>query len=136
MVYNYAKASFVNGTLDWDNPSHDFRVLLVNPSYVPSQSHVNVSDIVGYEVSGTGYARKPLTNRTVTVDATINRAVLSADPVTWTAIDVGNVGGIVVYYNTGTDASNKLIAFVQLPTIATNGSDLTIAWPGGVLYVA
>lgn len=135
MVYNYAKANFVNGTLDWDNPSQDFRILLVNPSYTPSQTHVNVSDVVSYEVSGIGYSRKSLTNRAVTIDTITNRAILSADPVTWTAINAGNVGGIIVYHNVGTDGSNKLIAFIQLPTISTNGSDLTIAWPGGVLYV-
>ena len=135
MVYNYAKQAFVDGTLDWDNPAQNFSVLLVNPTYSPSQSHLHVSDIASYEVSGTGYSRKPLSNRTVTIDTAANRAILSADPVTWTAINAGNVGGIVVYYDTGSDSTSKLIAFVQLPTISTNGSDLTIAWPGGVLYV-
>lgn len=136
MVYNHAKVSFANGTLDWDNPLQDFRVLLVGPGYIPSQGHTSVLDVVSHEVSGAGYARKPLVNRTVSIDTTTNRVLLSADPVTWPAITAGDVGGAIVYHNASVDAASKLIAFVQLPTISTSGSDLTIVWAGGVLYVA
>ena len=136
LVYNIGKRMFVDGTLDWDSANADVRIALVRNTYIPSAGHQYVSEVATHEVSGTGYVRQPLMERTVVVDNATNRVYLNANPATWGGINAGTISGALVYLHLGAnDAANPLIAFLDLPDIVTDGTDLSLSWPSGLLYL-
>lgn len=114
-----------------------FKALLVD-GYVFSADHDFVSDVVADEVAGTGYSRKTLASITAAEDDVNNRAEFDAANLTWTGIDVGDVDGLIIFEDTGVDATSKLILYINdggLP-ITTNGGDLTVTWDAeGILYI-
>lgn len=134
LVYNIAKQRFGAGDLDWDLDT--IKVMLVTATYAPNADHNYVSEVTN-ELSGTGYVRKTLANKTVTKNVTNDRAELDADDVVWTGISAGTVGAAVVFEDLGgADTANPLIGYVDLADTATNGSDLTIQWASsGILTI-
>lgn len=144
VIYNIAKKSFADGNLDWD--THNIGVLLLSSSstYTPNPDHNYVRDIFdngGVELSGTGYSRKLLTNKTVTKDDSIDKAILDADDVTWTAINAGTVKAAVLYRRVGSSDNNSsdiLIAYIDSGgfPVTTNGGDFTIQWnANGIIQI-
>lgn len=121
---NAMASGFWTGTL---------KVALVNAAFTPNaESQDFVADIVGNEVSGTGYdaaARPSLLNPTVTVDEANNRIILDADDLTLTTLDVGDVGGIVVYKEMTNDSDSPIVSAFDHTTVSTTGTDVTITWP-------
>ena len=138
-VYNIAKGRTMDGQIDLD--TGDIRVLLVKSGYTFNADHDYVADLTpaSNEISGTGYVRKALASKTVTVDDTNNRAAFDAADLVWTGLDTATVGiaAAVVYQLVTNDADSPLIAYIDLtPAIAGNGGDFTVAWnAGGILRV-
>lgn len=144
LVYNIAKVKFANGTLDWDVTGGigDIRCLIIEGTVAAAATNPDSSTLTAAltgstEASGTGYTRKSLGTKSstmiVTQDDTNNRAILKADPITWTGANWGTADGIIVYLHVdGTDANDIPISFHDggLP-VTTNGGDLTINWAGG-----
>ena len=126
---NFAKSRFADGTFDWD--TDDMRILLVD-STTTVDTEDDVTSLSGYstlgEISGTGYARKALTGRTVTTDTANNRAELDADDITFTGITAGTTIGMLIFkFVDGTAANDLPVAFSEFAApIVTNGGDLTI----------
>jgi hypothetical protein len=113
-------------------------VLLVDTDYAPDPAHVFVADVAAQELSGTGYVRKTLANKSVSEDAANNRGEFTADPVVWTAINAGTAKGAVLFKSTEDDATAELIAFFEFASpVATNGGDFTVNWSAeGILQLA
>jgi hypothetical protein len=125
---------FANGTFDWDAGGQTYKVLLTTSSYTPSTAHDFANDVTN-ELSGTGYSRQTVANRTVTVDAINHRTDFGADNITWSAINTGTAPkyGVVIKDNGGADSANEIVWIIDLGTVAaTNGGPLSIKWNNGV----
>ena len=104
------------------------QVMLLQSTYTPDAEHTLVSEISAYEVSVAGYARQPLQNGAVTIDATAHKARLDADDVTFAGMATGQtVRAAVLYVDAGIDSTCTLVAYVELGDVSSLG-DLTIAW--------
>ncbi len=137
---NFAKSRFADGTFEWD--TNDMRILLVD-STTTVDTEANVTSLSGYttlgELSGTGYARKSLTGRTVVTDQANNRSELDADDVLFTNIDAGTTIGMLIFkFVDGTAANDQPIAFSQFSVpIVTNLGNLTLPFDvEGLLQLA
>ena len=118
------------------------KVLLVTSGYTPNKDHDFVSDLVPgtNELSGFGYERKTLTNKTLTEDDANDRAVFDdGDDVTWTAIDAGTAAAAVLFIQKTNDADSILLAYIDSGgfPFTTNGGDLVIEWnAAGIFYIS
>lgn len=129
-VYGQFIGKALNKEIDWD--SDDIRVMLVSSSYSPNQdTHDYLDDVVGNEVSGTGYTAGgiALTSRTNTYDPASNTVVLDAADVTWANSTV-TARYAVIYNNTGASSSAKpLIAYVDFVSDqSSTAGNFTITW--------
>lgn len=124
--------------------SDTIKVMLVNTSYVPDKDHNFVSSItsgVTKELSGTGYTggfggsgRKTLASKTISQDDTNDIAYFDAADVTWTGINAGTIGWIAVIKEITSDADSPILAVLDPADLATNGGDITAAWPTDGLF--
>ena len=97
----------LNKEIDWD--TDDIKVMLVGSSYSPNQdTHDYLDDVVGNQVSGTGYTAGgvSLTGKTNTYDAATNTIVLDAADVTWPNSTV-TARYAVIYNNSGASNATK-----------------------------
>jgi hypothetical protein len=131
-LFNNALELFSNGDLDWVND--DIRCLLVTSSFTPDQdADVFVSDLSN-ELSGGAYVRKTLAGKTTTQNNTSDRADLSADNVTWTALQAaaGTPAYAIIYKFITNDAASPVIGWIELTTPPVpNGGDYTVKWNNG-----
>lgn len=136
--YNKAAYNFASVGVNW--ASDTIKMLLVGTGYSFSPDHNFVSDVSANEISGGGYVRKTLANKTVTEDDTNDRAKLDADDVTWTALGsaAGTVSGAIVFKDAGgADSANPLICFLDFTNTPANGGDFTVQFSAdGVLYIS
>jgi hypothetical protein len=118
----------MNGSIDLD--TDDIQVALVTSSYTPNvDSHDNFDDVTN-EVSGTGYTAggADLTTETVSVDNTDDEGVFDADDLTWSSSTI-TARGAVIYKNTGTPSTSKLICYFDFGEDKVSSSgDFTISW--------
>lgn len=129
-LYGNFLAKALNKEVDWD--SDTIKVALLTSAYTPNQdTHDYYDDVVGNEVSGTGYSAggNTLGSKTVTYDAGTNVIVLDAADTTWASSTI-TARYAVVYDDAGaTNASKPLIGFVDFSSdqSSTNGN-FTITW--------
>jgi hypothetical protein len=125
--------------------SDTIKVMLVNNTYTPDKDHSFVDSITGgssKELTGTGYTggfsgsgRKTLASKTVTQDDTNDKGVFDAADVTWTGINAGTVGFIVVIKEITNDAASPILAVIDVtPDVVTNGGDYTAQWATDGLF--
>jgi hypothetical protein len=131
--YNNGKEALCNGTLDWDDGGATIQMLLLDDagSYAFDADDNVVNDLTPgtNESSGTGYARKTISGRSVTQDDTNDWAKCDAtDPATYTGADFGDVQAAVIYLFVTDDSDHILICYLDGPDfpITTNGGDLTL----------
>lgn len=113
-----------------------FKVLLVDNTYVFDPDHAFVADVIagGKEVVATNYARKTLAagagGLSFTYLAASNRIGMLMPDQTWVGIGGAgsddNLGGAVVYNNTGNDATSDVVAFLDPADLNTNGGDVLL----------
>lgn len=141
-VFNNAKASIGNGSLDLDTAT--LKVMLVNSTYVfnPDQVYIDnvaAGDPIDHEISVSGYARQTLTSKVVVKDDTNDFAYLDGDDVMFSSLAAGQVIGGAILFNDagGADTARIVIAFYDLVNTATNGGNAAVTWAtpanGGVL---
>lgn len=118
-------------TIDFVNDT--IKVMLVNASYTFNPDHDFADDVSANELSGTGYAggfngagRKTLASKTITEDTANDRIEFDCADLTWTAINAGTIGGVVVLKEITNDAASPLIAFLDPSDLVTNGGDVTL----------
>jgi hypothetical protein len=101
--YNPARTLFATTGINW--LTSDIRTLLVNIQYVPDPSHSFVSDIPpsGIAVRGEVLASKTVEDGFVRAATTRYEDLLLAQEVT----------GLVLYVDTGVDATSRLLAFMD-----------------------
>jgi len=123
----YNKAKQLLSSADLDLASSDLRVLLVD-GYTVNAEHNFVSAVSSYEVSGSGYVRKQLINKSVSRDSINHRIKLTADDVLWTLANFQADGG-VIYEHTGNDNTAPLIAYLDFGVVKrSQNTDFKIEW--------
>lgn len=126
-LYNPGLLKLLNGSIDFANDT--IKVLLVNTSHTYDKTDEFVSDIVANEasnVSGTGYERKTLASKTLTLDAANDRVEYDAANPTYTSIDAGTIAAAIIYKEVTNDADSPVIAQIDFADLVTNGSDVEL----------
>lgn len=124
-LYDEARKGYLEGSFNW--LADTIKVLLVSTSAytVNASTHKFLSDI-----SGSARIAGPvtLTGKTTTGGAA------DANDATFTAVSGGAIGAIVIYVDTGSEATSPLLAFLDTATglpITPNGGDIIITWDNG-----
>lgn len=140
--YNSGLRDVLDRTIDLVGDT--LKVILVTSSYTPDKDHDFANDLAG-ELSGTGYTggfngsgRKTLAGKAFSTDTTNDRVEWTFDAVTWSAINAGSPKYAIVVKEITNDAATRLIAYLDLGTVSTNGGDLTVTPNGttGALYIS
>lgn len=126
---NFLKQA-LNKEIDWD--SDTIKVALLTSSYTPNQdTHDYYDDVVGNQVTGTGYTAGGITlsSKTSTYDGTNNVLVLDAADVTWSSSTITARYAVVYNDTPATNATKPLIGYVDFGSdqSSTNGN-FTITW--------
>lgn len=124
-LFDKARQRFLEAQINWLTDT--IKVLLVSTSAytVNASTHEFLSDI-----SGSARIAGPVT---LTGKSTAGGAADGAD-VTFTAVTGGTIGSIVIYSDTGTEATSPLIAYLDTATglpITPNGGDIIVTWDNG-----
>lgn len=128
------------GNVDFDTDS--FKMMLVDNTYTPSQSHSKRSDYEGDEVSGTGYTAGGQAVA-VTVSRSNGVASMAFANTTWSGAGPGWTARRAVIYKDrgGLSSADEVVAVIDFGSDqTTNGTDfvvqlssaLTITTPTGV----
>lgn len=121
-LYDKGRKSFLAGELDWD--ADVIKTILVDTALytVDLALHDFLDDVAAGSRVSTGGA---LTGKTTT------DGVADATDDTHTAVSGATVEAIVIYEEEGTEATSRLIAFIDTATglpLTPNGGDVTIQW--------
>lgn len=110
-VYTNAISAFANKELDWD--TDNFSALLLKNTYtVNANAHEFVTDVIsGNELSGGSYARVALSGKSISEGTGVVK--LMADDVIFASMTATDVRYMVVFRNTGSDATSKLICVID-----------------------
>lgn len=124
-LFDKGREGFLDGSIDWDTDA--IKCVLVDhgtDTPVPSTDQ-NLSDIAaGARVATSGN----LSTKTVTA------GVADADDVTFTSVSGASCESIVIYKDTGTASTSRLIAFIDTATglpVTPSGGNITITWDNG-----
>ena len=125
-LYDSASQGFLEAQVNWLTDT--MKVLLVDSgAYTPNVStHQFLADIpISSRIAG------PVT---LTSKTTTGGAADAAD-VTFTSVSGASIEMIVIYKDTGTEATSPLIAMIDTATglpITPNGGDIIVTWDNGV----
>lgn len=123
-LYNKGVLKLLDGTIDY--LTDNIAILLVNNTYTFDRTHEFVSNISG-EVSGTGYARKVVPSKTVSLNTATNTVIFDCGTIEYTAVDVSDtLSSAIVYADGSTDADRALIANIEFGDLATSNADINI----------
>jgi hypothetical protein len=121
-LYNSGLLKILNGDINYLTDT--IQVLLVDDNYTFSKSHTALTDVDGDEVTndvGTGYERKTLGTKSISLNSTDDRVEYKAADVIYTEIETNEQLAAAIVYK-GTD----LIAFLEFDPKTTNGSDVRL----------
>jgi hypothetical protein len=124
-LYDYARQRFLEAQINWMTDT--IKVLLVSTgAYTPQTSvHQYLADIpISARIAG------PVT---LTSKTTTGGAADAAD-VTFTSVTGQSIQAIVIFRDTGTEATSPLIAYIDTATglpITPNGGDIIVTWDNG-----
>ena len=121
-LYDAARQRFLEAQINWMTDT--VKVILVDTgAYTPQTSiHQYLADVpVSARIAG------PVT---LTAKATTGGAADAAD-VTFTSVSGTSIEAIIIYIDTGTEATSPLIAYIDTATglpITPNGGDIIVTW--------
>ena len=124
-LYDAARKRFLEAQINWMTDT--VKVILVDTgAYTPQTSvHQYLSDIpTSARIAG------PVT---LTAKSTTGGAADAAD-ITFTAVSGASIEAIIIYVDSGTEATSPLIAFIDTATglpITPNGGDIIVTWDNG-----
>lgn len=125
-LYDYCRQRFLEAQINWMTDT--IKVVLVSTSaYMPQTAvHQYLADVpISSRIAG------PVT---LTAKATTGGAADAAD-CTFTSVSGATINAIVIYKDTGTEATSPLIAYIDTATglpITPNGGDIIVTWDNGV----
>lgn len=119
VIYPKAKESLLKADLDLDSTIR--AVLIDTGTYTYNAAHDNYDDLSGV----VGSESDALASKTFT------DGVFDAADITFTAVTGNTVEAIVLFLDTGTAGTDKLIAYIDSATglpVTPNGGDIDIGW--------
>ena len=124
-LYDGGREGILDGTISM--PSGTVKALLATAGYTPNTAtHRNVSDVG----SGNIVARSSaFTSKTETA------GVFDAADITFPAVTGSVSPYIVLYVDTGTDSTSRLMGIIDTATglpVTPNGGDISVTWDNGV----
>ncbi|MBA3621305.1 MAG: hypothetical protein H0W51_03140 [Euzebyales bacterium] len=122
-LYDKGREGFLDGTIDWDTDT--IKVVMVDSAdyTVALATHDFLDDVPVIARVGTA---QTLATKTVTA------GVADAADVTFTAVTGDSVEALVVYKDTGSEATSRLICYIDGFTAVTpNGGNINVAWDNG-----
>lgn len=122
-LYDKGRESFLKGEISWN--SDNIKVALVDTGTytVAISSHQYFSSVTGVVATSGNLTGKTTTN-----------GVADASDVVLTSVSGVTCEALVIYQDTGTPSTSRLIAYIDSATglpVTPNGSDLTIVWDNG-----
>lgn len=127
-IYPLYKQALLDQDANSDLDDGTTKVALVDTgTYTYSAAHDFLDDLSG--VVGTA---QTIANTTVTT------GLFDGDNVTFTAVSGATVEALVIYIDTGTPATSRLVAYIDtgqtnLP-VTPNGGDITITWNASGIF--
>ena len=124
-LYDFARQRFLEAQLNWMTDT--IKVILVDTgAYTPQTAvHQYLADIpFSARIAG------PVT---LTSKTTTGGAADGAD-VTFTSVTGASIESIIIYSDSGTEATSPLIAYIDTATglpITPNGGDIIVTWDNG-----
>lgn len=124
-LYAKGRQAFLEGAINWS--SNTIKIALVDTAdyTVNLATHDNLDDVPAGARVATSSA---LTGKTTT------DGVADADDVVLSAVTGDPSEALVIFVDTGTESTSKLIAFFDTATglpVTPNGGNITIAWDNG-----
>lgn len=123
-LYDKGREGFLDGSIDWDTDT--IKVGLIDTgTYTVNLSTHDFWDDANAAVVGTP---QTLTGKTVTA------GVADANDVTFTAVSGATVEALIIYKDTGSAATSRLIAYIDTGTglpVTPNGGDIIVVWDSG-----
>lgn len=127
-IYPLYKQALLDASANSDVNDGTVKVALVDTgTYTYSTAHDFLDDLSG--VVGTA---QTIANTTVAA------GVFDGDNVTFTAVSGATVEALVIYIDTGTPSTSRLVAYIDtgqtgLP-VTPNGGDITITWNASGIF--
>lgn len=124
-LYDYARQRFLEAQINWMTDT--IKVILVDTgAYTPQTAvHQYLADIpISARIAG------PVT---LTSKSTAGGAADAAD-CTFTSVSGASIEAIIIYSDTGTEATSPLLAYIDTATglpITPNGGDIIVTWDNG-----
>lgn len=124
-LYDFARQRFLEAQINWMTDT--IKVILVDTgAYTPQTTvHQYLADIpISARIAG------PVT---LTSKSTAGGAADAAD-CTFTSVTGASIEAIVIYSDSGTEATSPLIAYIDTATglpITPNGGDIIVTWDNG-----
>lgn len=125
-LYGLGREGFLGGDIDWD--LNTIKAVLVDTALytVSIDVHQFLSDVaVGARVS----TSPALTTKTKAL------GVAGAANTVFTAVSGASVEAVVLFQDTGVEATSRLIAYIDTATglpVTPNGGDINLNWDAGV----
>jgi hypothetical protein len=124
-LYGLARQAFLEGTLCWLDPTN-IKAVLCDATYVPSMDTDQFLAIItaGKRVATSGN----LASKSSTL------GVANAGNVTFSAVSGSAIYSIVLYKDTGDEATSPLIAYIDTATglpVTPSGGDIIVQWDTG-----
>ena len=124
-LYDKARERFLRGQINWDTDT--MKVCLVDKNvYTPNfTTHEYLSDVSGSAIIAPGV--------TLTGKASTSGAA-DANDVTFTAVSGAESEALIIYKDTGDNATSPLLALIDSATglpITPNGGDIIVVWDNG-----
>ena len=124
-LFDKARQRFLEGQFNWNTDTIKAVLVDTGTYTVNLSAHEFLSDV--------GSGSRIATSGAFTGKATTGGAA-DANDVTFTSVTGASIEAIVLYKDTGTDATSPLIAFIDTATglpITPNGGDIIVTWDNG-----
>jgi hypothetical protein len=127
-MYNEGNESIVDRNIDL--LADTIKAMLVNSTYTPNKDDQFIdtggaSDAVDARLTST--TDQTLGSKAIGKDTTSDFVYFDAADVVFSAVQTGQTAvGVVIYKDTGTPTTSKLIAYLDITDTPTNGGDITI----------
>lgn len=124
-LYDYGREGFLAGDIDWDG--NDIKCILVDTAdyTVDLATDQHLDDVpAAARVATSGN----LASKTTTA------GVADAADVTFPSVTGDVSEALVIYQDTGVEATSRLIAYIDTATglpVTPNGGDITVTWDDG-----
>lgn len=132
-VYAKAAQKFVKGLLDWDAGAQDFKAVLIDSAdYTPDlNADEFYSSVPGAARIGTPQS---IANRVATQSGANTNC--DGDDVTFLAVTGDSIEKVLIFRDTGVEATSELVALLDVSIGAPSGIDITIKWNANGVFRA